>query len=121
MPIRDPMPPRIVTRPASCPWRLCAVALAVLVASVVAGEPSWAGSVQRRGQQQIAAELVGVAVLSAPQMASQTGAGLVAAMPKVSLGQTPPPSVTLWDEMQQPSNLSAGGGQSLSVTAHVAR
>ena len=119
--IRDPMLPRIVTRPASRTWRLCVAVLAAIVASVIVSDPSWAGGIQRRGQQQIEAALVGVAALSAPQMADQTGAGLSVATPKPSLGQTPPPRVTLWDELQQPTNLSMGGGQSLSVTVHIAQ
>ena len=119
--IRDSMLPHIVKRLASPSWLLCATTLAVIVASVVSSDPSWAGGIQRRGQQQIEAALVGVAVLSAPQMADQTGAGLSVVTPKPSLGQTPPSRVTLWDELRQPTNLSTGGGQSLSVTVHIAQ
>lgn len=84
--------------------------------ALAAPDPSWAGGAT---QDRVEASLMGVATLSAPQMAGQTGAGLSVPITKPSLGQTSSPRVTLWDEAPQ-TGLPLNQGQSTTtMSVHV--
>ena len=105
-------PPR--RRPA-LGWRCGAIA-GLLVMILAAPEASLAGGAE---QGRVEASLMGVAALSAPQMAGETGAGLSVPILKPTLGQSSAPRVTLWDEPPQTNPQLNQGQSSIAISVHV--
>ena len=96
-------------------WQ-CGAVFTVLVMVLAAPGAGRAGGAS---QGSVEASLMGVATLSAPQMAGQTGAGLSIPITKPSLGQTSSPRVTLWDEAPQTGTPLNQGQSTTTMSVHV--